>query len=195
MEEIKSISLTKGAKVDLGKEAPGLQNAVLGLGWDTNQSGGAAFDLDASVFMLNKDGKLGAGNEKRFVYFKNLESPCKSVVHSGDNLTGEGDGDDEVVNVDLNLLPTDVEELQLIVNIYDAVNRKQNFGQVKNAFIRLFDPITKNEILRYDLSEDFSTETAVVFGRLYRHNGVVKFEATGTGEKAGLDTYLAKFNS
>lgn len=191
MEDTKSISLTKGAKVDLSKDAPGMQNAVLGLGWDTNQAGGAAFDLDASVFMLNSAGKLPA--QGNFVYFKNLKSPCESVEHSGDNLTGVGDGDDESVFVDLSKVPADINELHFIVNIYDAAARKQNFGQVKNAFIRIYDKDTKAEVLRYDLSEDFSAQTAVLFGRLYRHNEVWKFEASGTGENAGLDTYLNRY--
>lgn len=193
MEETKSISLTKGNKVDLTKDAPGLQNAVLGLGWDTNQSGGAAFDLDASVFMLNAAGKLS--NDKNFVYFRNLKSPCGSVEHSGDNLTGVGDGDDESVYVDLQKVPADVNELHFIVNIYDAAARRQNFGQVKNAFIRIYDKNTSAEILRYDLSEDFSSQTAVLFGRLYRHNGAWKFEATGTGEISGLDAYVARYSA
>lgn len=193
MEETKTISLTKGNKVDLSKDAPGLQNAVLGLGWDTNQAGGAAFDLDASVFMLNAAGKLPA--QGNFVYFKNLKSPGNSVEHSGDNLTGVGDGDDESVFVDLSKVPADVNELHFVVNIYDAVARKQNFGQVKNAFIRMYDKESKVEILRYDLSEDFNAHTAVLFGRLYRHNGAWKFEATGTGEIAGLDAYLSRYSA
>ena len=193
MEETKSISLTKGSKVDLTKDAPGLKNAVLGLGWDVNQSGGAAFDLDASVFMLNGSQKLPSA--ANFIYFKNLKSPCGSVEHSGDNLTGLGDGDDESVFVELDKVPADVSEMLFVVNIYDAAARKQNFGQVKNAFIRIYDKDTKAEILRYDLSEDFSSHTAVVFGRLYRHNDSWKFEATGTGETAGLDAYLARYSA
>ncbi len=185
------ISLEKGNKVDLSKEAPGLKNAAIGLGWDVNAAGGAAFDLDASVFMLNAQGKLAKA--ENFVYFKNLKSPCGSIEHSGDNLTGVGDGDDETVFVQLEKVPQDVNELHVIVNIYDAANRKQNFGQVKNAFIRIYDKDTQKEILRYDLSEDFSSQTAVVFGRLYRHQGAWKFEAVGTGENAGLDVYVKRY--
>lgn len=187
-----TISLTKGEKIDLSKEAPSLKKACIGLGWDTNQGGGAAFDLDASVFMLNAQGKLS--EQKNFVFFNNLKSPCGSVEHKGDNLTGVGDGDDETISVDLEKVPADVNELVFIVNIYDATNRKQNFGQVKNAFCRIYNEETKEEIKRYDLSEDYSAETAVVFCRLYRHNGAWKFEATGTGEKAGLDAYVQRFN-
>lgn len=186
-----TISLEKGHKVDLSKEAPGLTAAFLGLGWDTNSGSGAAFDLDASVFMLNASGKLE--KEGNFVYFKNLASPCGSITHRGDNLTGVGDGDDEVVDVNLSAIPAEVDSVVFVVNIYDAQARKQNFGQVKNAFIRLVDKNTNTEILRYDLGEDYSSETGVLFGRLYRHNGTWKFEASGVGEPNGLQGFLAKF--
>ncbi len=191
--ETASISLTKGEKVNLSKDHASLVRASIGCGWDVNASNGAAFDLDASVFMLNAAGKLAI--QENFVFFNNLKSPCGSVTHTGDNLTGAGDGDDETINVDLSKVPTDVNEIQIIVNIYQGEQRKQNFGQVKNAFIRIYDTDTKAEILKYDLGEDFSAETAVVFGRLYRHNGEWKFEATGTGEHAGLDTYVARYKA
>ncbi len=187
-----TISLEKGGKVDLTKEAPGLTKAALGLGWDTNSSGsGPAFDLDASAFMLGANGKIR--NEKDFVYFKNLKSACGSVLHTGDNLTGAGDGDDETIHAQLDQIPADVEQVVFVVNIYDAENRRQNFGQVKNAFIRLYDANTNQEILKYDLSEDFSSATGVQFGRIYRHNGSWKFEATGLGEAGGLKAFLSKF--
>ncbi len=192
--ETTTIKLEKGGKVDLSKEAPGLKKAALGLGWDTNNSGnGSAYDLDASVFMLNANGKIRT--EKDFVYFNNLSSACASIMHTGDNLTGAGDGDDETIHATLENIPADIEQVVFVVNIYQAAQRKQNFGQVKNAFIRLYDAETKQEILKYDLSEDFSTATAVQFGRIYRHNGAWKFEASGLGEVAGLDAYLAKFRS
>lgn len=192
--ETNTISLEKGNKLNLTKDAPGLKNAAIGLGWDVNEEPGKpAFDLDASVFMLNAQGKLS--KEKNFVFFHNLSSPCGSVQHSGDNLTGVGDGDDETINVDLAKVPEDVNELHFIVNIYQAAQRNQNFGQVKKAFIRIYDKDTKAEILKYDLSEDQSSQTAMLMGRLYRHNTEWKFEATGTGEKAGLDTYLARYRA
>lgn len=192
MDTTAPLSLVKGEKVNLSKDHASLVRASIGLGWDVNQSGGA-FDLDASVFLLNKDAKLS--NEKNFVFFNNLNSSCGSVSHTGDNLTGAGDGDDETINVDLSKVPEDVNEIHVIANIYQGEVRKQNFGQVKNAFVRIYNTDTKAEILKYDLGEDFSSETAVVFGRLYRHNGEWKFEATGTGEKAGLDVYLAKYKA
>ncbi len=189
--ETNTISLTKGVKVDLSKEAPGLKHAILGLGWDTKEGSAPDFDLDASVFMLNASGKLT--DQKNFIYFKNLTSPCGSVIHSGDNLTGAGEGDDETVSVELDKVPADVNELAFIVNIYEAKMRNQNFGQVKNAFIRISDKTTGQEILRYDLSEDFSAHTAVLFGRLYRHNGAWKFEASGVGETSGLDAFVQHY--
>lgn len=192
METTNSISLVKGQKVDLTKDAASLKNAALGLGWDTNNSGsGSAFDLDASAFLLNAQGKMR--EQADFVYFRNLKSGNGSVSHSGDNLTGVGDGDDETVFVNLDQVPADVEQVILVVNIYQAKERKQNFGQVKNAFIRLYDKDTNQEILKYDLSEDFSSSTGVQFGRLYRHNGSWKFEASGLGEDGGLEAFLAKF--
>jgi tellurium resistance protein TerD len=187
-----SISLEKGGKVDLTKEAPSLKNAALGLGWDVSGSS-STFDLDASAFLLNANGKMR--NDKNFVYFRNLISGDGSVTHTGDNLTGVGDGDDETIKAALDKIPADVEQVVFVVNIYQAAQKRQNFGQVKNAFIRLYDADTKQEILKYDLSEDFSTATAVQFGRIYRHNGSWKFEASGLGEVGGLDTYLAKFKA
>lgn len=186
-----TISLEKGHKIDLSKEAPGLSKVFLGLGWDTNDNGGAAFDLDASCFLLGASGKLL--REKDFVYFRNNDSSCGAVHHHGDNLTGVGEGDDEVIDVDLSKLPADVEQVVFVVNIYDAIARKQNFGQVKNAFIRMVNKDNNQEVLRYDLGEDYSTETGVLFGRLYRHNGAWKFEASGTGEANGLQGFLSKY--
>ncbi len=191
MDTTTGLVLTKGEKVDLSKQAPGLSKAALGLGWDTNSSGGAAFDLDASAILLGTDNKMRT--EKDLVFFHHLKSEDGSVQHTGDNLTGAGDGDDETINVDLNSIPTDVDQILLVVNIYEAVARRQNFGQVKNAFIRLYDRDTKEQILKYDLSEDFSSQTDVTFGRLYRHNGAWKFEAVGAGHTGGLERYLAEY--
>lgn len=187
-----TVSLVKGEKVNLSKDHSSLVKASIGCGWDVNQSGGA-FDLDVSVFMLNASGKLAVKED--FVFFNNLKSPCGSVIHKGDNLTGAGDGDDEVIDVDFSKVPAEVNEIIIVANIYQGEARKQNFGQVKNAFCRVFNTETGVQIFKYDLGEDFSAETAVVFGRLYRHNGEWKFEATGTGEKAGLDTYVARYKA
>lgn len=190
-ETATSINLVKGQKVDLTKDAPSLKKASLGLGWDVNASAGAAFDLDASCFLLGANGKIA--NEKNFVFFRNLESSCKSVKHTGDNLTGAGDGDDETINVDLQAVPAEVEQIVFVVNIYEADSRRQNFGQVQKSFIRMYDTETKQEILKYDLNEDYSTATGVLFGRLYRHNGAWKFEASGAGENGGLKAFVAKY--
>ncbi len=185
-----ALVLTKGEKVDLSKAAPGLTKAALGLGWDVSGTS-SAYDLDASAILLGVDGKMRTDND--LVYFRHLKSEDGSIQHTGDNLTGEGDGDDETINVDLDKVPADVDQVLLVVNIYEAVNRRQNFGQVKNAFIRLYNRETKEQILKYDLSEDFSSNTDVTFGRLYRHNGAWKFEATGTGHTGGLQAYLASY--
>lgn len=182
-----SINLTKGQKVDLTKSNPGIKNLLVGLGWDTNKySGGHNFDLDASVFLVNANGKCR--NEKDFVYFNNLEHPTGSVILSGDNLTGEGDGDDEDLKVVLDKIPADVEKLIFAVSIYDAEDRGQNFGQVSNAYIRVVNDDTSQEVIRYDLSEDYSLETAIVVGEMYRHNGEWKFAAIGSGFEGGFGT-------
>lgn len=173
-----SISLEKGQNIDLTKGSSVTKFAI-GCGWDVNASQGSQFDLDAAVFVLNAEGKRLT--DKHFVFYGNLSSPNKSVVHSGDNLTGEGDGDDEVITIDTALLESEATEIPVIVSIYQAESRKQNFGQVSNAFVRVFNPDTNEEIAKYDLSEDFSTETAVEFGRLYKKDGEWKFKAIGTG--------------
>ena len=156
------IQLQKGQKIDLGKTSPGLTRAVIGLGWDIKQyDGGSDYDLDASAFLLNQEGKCT--KETDFIFYNNLQSPCGSVAHTGDNRTGEGDGDDEQLVVDLSKVPADVHRIAITVTIYDAEGRRQNFGQVANAFARLTNEETNEEVLRYDLGEDFSIETAVVF--------------------------------
>lgn len=180
-----SVMLSKGEKVDLTKNNPTLSKIRVGLGWDTNQYDGEAdFDLDASVFMLKANGKVGS--DKDFVFYGNLAHPSQSVVHTGDNRTGEGDGDDETIKVELSKVPAGYEKLVVVVTIYDADKRLQNFGMVSNAYIRLIDENNGEEILRYDLSEDFSTQTALVIGEIYKHGNDWKFNAVGSGYNGGL---------
>lgn len=182
------INLSKGQKVDLTKGNPGLKNIkniMVGLGWDVNAfDSGVDFDLDAAAFMLGADGKCPT--DKEFVFYGNLKHASGSVNHMGDNLTGEGDGDDEQIQIDLSKVPANIEKIAFTVTIYDAETRHQNFGQVSNAFIRLVDEATNAELIRYDLGEDFSIETAVVVGELYRNNGEWKFNAIGSGFQGGL---------
>jgi tellurium resistance protein TerD len=179
------ISLAKGQKVDLTKTNPGLSKAVVGLGWDVNKyDGGQDFDLDASVFLLDANGKVSGGQD--FVFYNNTTGANGAVVHSGDNLTGDGDGDDETVNIAINDVPANIEKISFAVTIHDAEARNQNFGMVSNAFIRIVNEATNAELIRYDLGEDFSIETAVVVGELYRHNGEWKFSAVGSGYQGGL---------
>ncbi len=180
-----SINLSKGQKVDLTKGNPGLKKIMVGLGWDVNiYDSGAAFDLDAAAFMLGENGKCPT--EKEFVFYGNLTHASESVQHMGDNLTGEGDGDDEQILVDLSKIPANVSRVVFTVTIYDADVRRQNFGQVSNSFIRIVDEMSGQEIIHYDLGEDFSIETAVVVGEIYRHNGEWKFNAIGSGFQGGL---------
>lgn len=179
------VSLQKGQKVDLTKGNPGLKKIMVGLGWDVNQyDNGADFDLDASAFLLADNGKVASDSD--FVFYGNLAHSSESVIHQGDNLTGEGEGDDEQILVDLSKVPAAVSRIAFTVTIYEAEERRQNFGQVSNAFIRIVDDVTGSEIIRYDLGEDFSIETAVVVGELYRHNGEWKFNAIGSGFNGGL---------
>lgn len=179
------ISLSKGQKVDLTKGNPGLKKIMVGLGWDVNAfDSGADFDLDAAAFMVGANGKCPT--EKEFVFYGNLTHPSESVKHMGDNLTGEGEGDDEQIEIELAKVPANVEKIAFTVTIYDADVRRQNFGQVSNAFIRIVDETTNTELIRYDLGEDFSIETAVVVGELYRHNGEWKFNAIGSGFQGRL---------
>lgn len=189
-----AISLQKGQRVSLDKVAPGLNAAFIGLGWDVNTTDtGVNFDLDASVFLLNANEKLIS--DEHFIFYNNLTSPDpeKSVKHMGDNLTGEGDGDDEVVIVDLRKVPKDVTRIVVTVTIYDADKRKQNFGQVRNAFVRLVDVETKEEVLRYDLEEDFSTETALIMAEIYRKDGEWRMNAVGAGYQGGLQALLNRY--
>jgi tellurium resistance protein TerD len=179
-----SVSLTKGGNVSLSKEAPGLTNILVGLGWDVRTTDGADFDLDASAIMLNDGDK--SISDKHFIFFNNLKSPDGSLEHTGDNLTGEGEGDDEALKVNLSTCPPEVQKIVFPVSIYDADSRSQNFGQVRNAFIRIVNDANNTEIARYDLSEDASTETAMVFGEVYRAGADWKFRAVGQGWATGL---------
>lgn len=179
------ISLAKGQKVDLTKTNPGLTKLVVGLGWDVNKyDGGHDFDLDASVFLLDANGKVSNGQD--FIFYNNTTGANGAVVHSGDNLTGDGDGDDESVNIAIKEIPESIHKVSFAVTIHDAEARNQNFGMVSNAFIRILNEETNEELIRYDLGEDFSIETAVVVGELYRHGGEWKFNAIGSGYQGGL---------
>jgi tellurium resistance protein TerD len=178
------VSLSKGGNVSLTKEAPGLTAVTVGLGWDVRTTTGTDFDLDASALLLDATGKVVS--DKHFVFFNNLKSPDGSVEHTGDNLTGEGEGDDEAIKVNLATVPAEVERIVFPVSIYDAETRQQSFGQVRNAFIRVVNQAGGTEIARYDLTEDASTETAMVFGELYRNGAEWKFRAVGQGYASGL---------
>ncbi|GAB2593667.1 calcium homeostasis/redox stress adaptation protein [Streptomyces capparidis] len=178
------VSLTKGGNVSLTKEAPGLTDVTVGLGWDVRTTTGADFDLDASALLLKEDGKVVS--PQHFVFFNNLKSPDGSVEHTGDNLTGEGEGDDEQIKVNLAGVPAEVSKIVFPVSIYEAETRGQSFGQVRNAFIRVVNQAGGTELARYDLTEDASTETAMIFGELYRNGAEWKFRAVGQGYASGL---------
>jgi len=178
------VTLAKGGNVSLDKQAPNLTSVAVGLGWDARSTTGHEFDLDASALATGENKKVLS--DQHFVFYNNLRSPDGSIQHEGDNLTGEGDGDDEVINVDLKAVPPNVTNIFFPVSIHEAEQRGQNFGQVTNAFIRVVDRSTGNELVRYDLSEDASSETAMTFGELYRHNGEWKFRAIGQGYASGL---------
>jgi tellurium resistance protein TerD len=187
-----AISLQKGQKVDLTKTNPGLVKIMIGLGWDTNKyDGGSAFDLDAAAFLLGENGKTSSDAD--FVFYGNLKHASGSVEHSGDNLTGEGEGDDERIKIDLSKVPAGVKKIAFTVTIYDAETRKQNFGMVSNAFIRIVDETKNAELIRYDLGEDYSVETAVVVAELYRHETEWKFNAIGGGFAGGLRALCGNF--
>jgi tellurium resistance protein TerD len=189
-----SISLQKGGQINLSKEAPSLKYAGIGLGWDINESAlGNPFDLDASVFMLGESGTIP--NEQFFVFYNNLKSPDGAVEHFGDSRTGEGGGDDESIEVDLNRVSSSIEELVFVVTIHDYEAREQNFGQVSNAFIRIYDAETEKEVIKYVLNEQFSRETAVEFGRLFKQRGEWRFQAVGQGYRSGLQEFVDKYAS
>ena len=186
------ISLTKGQKVSINKENPGLSRLVVGLGWDTNRyDTGAVFDLDAEAFLLTDAGIVSRPED--FIFFGNLVHPSQAVAHQGDNLTGAGDGDDEQIKVDLSRIPENISRIAFTVTIYEPEQRRQNFGQVSNAFIRIYDENNGSELIRYDLGEDFSIETAIVFGELYKHGAEWKFNAIGNGFQGGLAAICNNF--
>ncbi|TSB17496.1 TerD family protein [Streptomyces sp. NBC_01525] len=185
------VSLAKGGNVSLSKEAPGLSAVTVGLGWDVRTTTGADYDLDASALLCTEAGKVVS--DRHFVFYNNLTSPDGSVQHTGDNLTGEGEGDDESINVGLAEVPAEVAKIVFPVSIHEAESRGQSFGQVRNAFIRVVNRLDGAELARYDLSEDASTETAMVFGELYRHGGEWKFRAVGQGYASGLAGIAADF--
>lgn len=179
-----AITLQKGGNVNLTKTDPNLRELLVGLGWDTRTSDGAGFDLDASLFMVQENGKVRSDAD--FIFYNQLTSTCGSVEHTGDNKTGAGEGDDEALKIKLAAVPPAITRLVIAVTIHDATVRKQNFGMVQAAFVRIVNLETNTEIARFDLSEDYSTETAMVFAELYRHNGEWKFKAVGQGYTAGL---------
>ena len=184
-----AVNLQKGQKISLDK---GVKLALVGLGWDTNKYDGAAdFDLDASAFLTDENGKVLSDSD--FIFYSNLQHSSGCVTHTGDNLTGEGEGDDEVIKVDLSLVPANISKIAFTVTIYDADSRNQNFGQVSNAYIRIVDENTGTEVIRYDLGEDFSVETAIVVGELYRNSGEWKFNAIGSGFSGGLAALCRNF--
>ncbi|MEZ0493217.1 TerD family protein [Kineococcus sp. TBRC 1896] len=178
------VTLAKGGNVSLDKVAPNLDEATVGLGWDVRTTTGLDFDLDASALVLGTNGKVLS--DGHFVFYNQLSSPDGTVRHTGDNRTGEGEGDDESIEVDLRSVPANVDKIVFAVSIHDAEARRQSFGQVVNAFIRLVNRADGSEVVRYDLSEDASTETAMVFGEVYRHGGEWKFRAVGQGYASGL---------
>ncbi|MCZ8781111.1 tellurium resistance cAMP binding protein TerE [Escherichia albertii] len=179
-----AVSLVKGGNVSLTKEAPSMSVALVGLGWDARVTDGQAFDLDASVFLVGENGKVLS--DSHFIFYNNTTSPDGAVQHQGDNRTGEGDGDDEQIKIDLSKVLPDVKKLVFAVTIHEADSRKQNFGMVSNSFIRVVNNDNGSEIARFDLSEDASTETAMIFGELYRHGTEWKFKAVGQGFSGGL---------
>ncbi|MDT0199028.1 MULTISPECIES: TerD family protein [unclassified Acinetobacter] len=186
-----AISLNKGGNLSLSKTDPSLNQVLIGLGWDARATDGADFDLDASAFLLATNDKVRG--ETDFIFYNQTRSPEGSVEHTGDNRTGEGDGDDEAVKINLAKVPADVQKIAITVTIHDAESRGQNFGQVQNAFIRVVNDQTNVEIVRFDLNEDYSTETAMIFGELYRHNSEWKFRAVGQGYNGGLRAMCSQY--
>ncbi|MDJ0531076.1 MAG: TerD family protein [Xenococcaceae cyanobacterium MO_207.B15] len=190
------VSLAKGQRVSLEKVAPGLEAVIVGLGWDTNVTdSGFDFDLDASVFMLGNNGKLVS--DKHFIFYNNLTSPDpdKCVEHKGDNLTGNGEGDDEIIKVNLQKVPSEIQKIVFVVTIHEADKRGQNFGQVNNAFVRILNVVDGQEILRYDLGEDYSIETAMIMAEIYRKDGAWRINAIGSGYQGGLQALLDRYQS
>ncbi|AVK47527.1 chemical-damaging agent resistance protein C [Clostridium sp. MF28] len=186
------IVLKKGQKIDLTKGNSSLKKILIGLGWDTNRyDGGYDFDLDAAAFCCGEDGKVH--NDLDFIFYNNLKHSSGAIEHLGDNLTGDGDGDDEEILIDLSLIPQNISRISFTVTIHDADERKQNFGQVSNAYVRVVNSDNNQELLKYDLGEDFSIETAIVVAEIYRHNGEWKFNAIGSGFQGGLAALCRNF--
>ena len=187
-----AIQLKKGQKIDLTKGNPGLKHIRLGLGWDTNMfDGGDDFDLDVSLFMVGKSGKVE--QDEDFIFYNNLKHPSEAVEHLGDNRTGDGDGDDEEILVDFSKMPDRIEKIAVTVTKYEAKERRQNFGQVNNSYVRVVNSDNEEELLRYDLGEEFSIETAIVVCEIYRHNGEWKFSAVGSGFEGGLEALCRSY--
>jgi tellurium resistance protein TerD len=186
-----ALSLSKGQNLSLTKTDPGLKKLVVGLGWDPRATDGQEFDLDASAFLLTASGKIRTSED--FIFYNQKVSSCGSVNHTGDNRTGDGDGDDEQIKVDLSLIPADVQRIAITVTIHEAAQRSQSFGQVSNAFVRILNEESGKEVVRYDLTEDASTQTAMIFSELYRHNGEWKFKAIGQGYAGGLKAMCDQF--
>jgi tellurium resistance protein TerD len=186
-----AVSLSKGGNISLTKEAPGLKSILVGLGWDVRSTDGAPFDLDASAFLLDSNGKVRS--DRDFIFYNQLKSQDETVRHTGDNRTGEGEGDDEAIEIDLDELPADVAKISVAVTIHEADSRRQNFGMVSNAYIRIVNRESGAEIARFDLTEDMSIETAMTFGELYRYSGEWKFRAIGQGFAGGLGPLARNF--
>ncbi len=186
-----AISLNKGGNVSLSKTAPQLKSILIGVGWEARSTNGSDFDLDASAFLVGESGKVRSDSD--FIFYNQLVSTCRSIEHTGDNRTGAGDGDDEALKIDLEKVPEEIKRVVVCVTIHDAQARKQSFGQVSDAFIRIVNLDNDVELVRFDLSEDYSTETAMVFGDVYRHNGEWKFKAVGQGFAGGLEALCGQF--
>lgn len=186
------ITLTKGQKVDLTKGNPGIKKLIIGLGWDLNKyDGGFDFDLDTAAFLVGDNGRVTSDLD--FVFYNNLRHTSGAVEHLGDNRTGQGDGDDEQIMVDISKIPANISRVAFTVTIHDAQERRQNFGQVSNSYIRVINPENNEEMVKYELGEDFSIETAIVVGEIYKHNGEWKFNATGSGFEGGLESLCRNF--
>ncbi len=188
-----AVKLNKGGRLSLSKENPGLKKIQVGLGWDERQTDGATYDLDASAFILNATEKVRSDSD--FIFYNNLKGANNAVEHMGDNLTGDGEGDDEVVKLDLSMLDlqSDIAKIAIVVTIHDAVSKNQNFGQIENAFIRVVNDETNQEIVRFDLTEDYSIETAMIFGEIYKKNGEWRFSAVGQGFAGGLSAVCSRY--
>jgi len=186
-----AVSLSKGGNVSLSKTDPALKRILIGLGWEARATDGEDFDLDASAFMLADNGKTR--NDDDFIFYSQLKSQCGSIEHTGDNRTGAGDGDDEALIIVLEKVPSQIQRIAITVTIHDYAARRQNFGQVSDAFMRIVNLDTDIEIARFDLSEDYSTETAMIFGEIYRHNNEWKFKAVGQGYAGGLEAMCGQY--